>query len=116
MGTAVRAHAEVAGQIAQGRGFYHEASAALERLHRHVTDLANARAIERQELIASLQAPPPQAQLQPPPFQAAAYAKPPPAASHQFGAPRRSAQPGTQPFGMRCPPPHDLSIVPPSCA
>ena len=56
---AVRAHSEVAGQVAQAHAFYREAAAALEALHSRVVGLANARTIERQELIESLQQPPP---------------------------------------------------------
>ena len=50
----MRAHSEVAGQVAQAHAFYREAAAALDALHSRVVGLANARTIERQERTQTL--------------------------------------------------------------
>ena len=51
----VTAYEEIEGMLTQGATFYTQVEAALDTLHRRVCGLAGARAIERQELLQSIQ-------------------------------------------------------------
>ena len=56
LGAAAKAHEDIECMIEQGCSFYEQVEQALDALHRRVAGLAGARAIERQELLLSIQA------------------------------------------------------------